>query len=367
MSEARAAWLRVIACMVVMVSGCTDGGLGVPAMVSPDLGAPDLARESGTGLRADDYVASYHESYCERMVRCERVDPEAAPRCEASVGAQSAAFYGSMVAPPACSFALGRTRIDEDAAARCLAEQAAIPCDRGDDRPEVCNRVFVGTVDDGAACSLDGECAAPLFCRQGHCAMPSLDLGEDCSDSARVHCKPGLHCAGVCVKISGLGEPCGRERCAAGLLCFRASGEAEGVCREQAGPGEACDQRARAGGLDCDEDVTPHVCVASAKLVPLGSACQIDPTQPIGTRSLCRRYARCLDGVCAPAPAVGEACTWHGDCPDGFCNPVSKVCALLGGPGDTCYPGFDYTCRLDIGCDDATGRCRTPAFLSCGP
>lgn len=202
-----------------------------------------------------------------------------------------------------------------------------------------------GTV--GSPCTWSTECAAGLFCGGSTCA-PLAALGESCSSSEG--CVSSAWCdlsQGQCRAPKAAGEGCSYfgPECAAPMSCY------EGKCAlgfEVAELGEVCDadhacawfsglackdgrcvRRAGLGEI-CDADgacLSELWCDASgrcARLPTLGEPC------PAGT---CRGDHVCDVGTCKAPRAIGAPCEFASDCESAYCTSsgpngdLPRVCA----------------------------------------
>ncbi len=221
---------------------------------------------------------------------------------------------------------------DPDAAADCLNEvqSADIVCEGGLDTP-ACGRVYVGTLEPGAACSADAECAKPevggaecdvfdevcVVSRRG-------DEGDACNRTCEDLDTGGWVCSGT---VSGDLPAFTDVECYIndGLSCQA------GVCVALSGPGEACSFDGDcAPGNRCDG---AGACVA---LLPLGAACQ--------SSDECNPEAHCAGSEsCEADRAEGEPCSADAECLGGACD--GNVC----GPDDALGGLADFSLALLCG------------------
>lgn len=236
------------------------------------------------------------------------------------------------------------------------------PCARDDDCPSDhdcgsrggCTRTCMPRVPPGSPCafwqspvcagSSEGEvfvCLAETWesvgeCRIGRAAGVASE-GEACGplsgdgDTLRmVGCSDGLACVPIedggtilprtCVGLGGIGEPCTRAGCAAGLHCERV-------------------------GATC----VPAMVIAP---VPIGAPCFED-----GVPSACfwQWGTTCVGGVCVAARGEGQPCQWG---PESFHETESAPASYCDA---TLYCDRDYICRpaLELG-----SACERTACLS---
>ncbi len=134
---------------------------------------------------------------------------------------------------------------------------------------------------EGDPCSAARPCGARSWCDTGVC-VPSRVPGETCS--AESDCPEGFGCAGTCVALPSVGQPCLDGRCWIG----RCSG---GTCV------------AASDGAPCDPTLSPRLpqCVgrcdfgtrACSPRLPLGASC--------ASAGDCVDGARCAAGTCVAA------------------------------------------------------------------
>lgn len=218
----------------------------------------------------------------------------------------------------------GTVEYDEAAAQACLDSIREASCsgflEEGFADEDACDRVFVGTIDDGNVCWIDEQCISGLCsatdctmaCCQGTCIAPPPEaaIGQDCASGQ--DCVSGAYCDfenGLCAAYRTQGAACpGGYECASGLDCIAA------VCQLSPGEGEACPDYQCAAPFACDIDS-----VTCQRLRGEGEACNPDA-------SIC---------------ALGLSC-----------NPGSNTCALPGGVGSPCDFGFlGFGCSGDAYCD----------------
>lgn len=238
--------------------------------------------------------------------------------------------------------------------------------------PRVCGQPH----ERGEPCGWDGECRLGLVCRshgegeQKLCSFRAR-LGEYCNDFV---CESGTSCdrdtnrcektnpklgdrctaqhdfcqgtswcqispdgvTGTCVTAVPAGSRCGSylegslPRCERGFDCSPLSS----TCEPPAGEGAPCDSFCGVG-LFC------HFQKKTCMRVPkLGEPCDM----------VCEGLLACVEGTCAPRPALCEPCAQTRACAIGaICDPVSLRCASRREPGEPC--GWDLDCRLGI-CDE---------------
>jgi hypothetical protein len=170
---------------------------------------------------------------------------------------------------------------------------------------------------------------------------PQREIGEECSSP--IECKPseagnvgcgstctlfepdtvGTRCTGTCVRGTGKSrcvfndlsmQPCYLDE---GLTCL------EGSCAAALPVGAPC-----SGELECSIDGACSVDGTCVDRAEVG-----EPCEPAFENS-CVAGARCASGVCEPGLALGESCSFDGDCAQEHCNEDTFICDL--GNDDVC-------------------------------
>jgi len=306
-----------------------DASTGADATPGPvTVDASDSTSDAGTdsGLRPDIYLDRFLAGSCAWFLRC-----------EPKIGAVA---FGQVLCHPIRRSALkasflslldsGAVSFDADTAARCLAMLDAAECNVADLDLALCDAAFVGQSGPGEACvtglaCAEGECVVGASC-PGSCV--AVAEGGACRRARE--CASGLACVGgVCAPPRVLGERCERRTdCASGLVCA-------GRCVAPPGLGEPCSRGV--GGDLCAADRT---CIdgACAAASALGEAC--DDSTP------CAPGGRCIEGVCVPTAVAGEPCVTGGCLALHAC--VGGVCQPMGTAGDACsdaLPCVEGACR----------------------
>jgi len=134
------------------------------------------------------------------------------------------------------SVAAGRSRYDGLAARNCVNALEGESCDpsAAASFDSICQKVFTGTIADGAACALDTECLPGSLCLGA--ATSAASCAGVCTHGATL-CNDDSHCmngqvrdhqaaslaSGSCVTpvaAGGAGQACGVDRvCNPGLVC----------------------------------------------------------------------------------------------------------------------------------------------------
>lgn len=242
--------------------------------------------------------------------------------------------------------------LDEERLQRCQTTFARAACAEVAASWEACAQPFAGTLAEGDACAVDGQCSSET-CRLGRCApRDECETKADCGTS--MFCVAGELGSSTCVPAPLEGEPCLLgARCAEDHWC----GD-DLRCRafRQVGTGEPCDRRRDR----CDEDnwCLEGLCVdlraLNDALRPLGHH-EAEPP-PCSCRNDNDGVA-CVDGADGPAclpvryAEVGERCDdnevrCRGLLRTTFCR--DGTCALAGGQGDSCVTSEE--CRDELRC-----------------
>ena len=270
----------------------------------------------------------------------------------------------------------GRVKYDGKKAQACFDAWAAQGCDIFSSRaPEICDQTLEGTVAEGGDCTLNMECAGPLFCRvdtacPGKCTarMPG---GSNCKDSDE--CQDGFTCDDTlkkCVVPAKKGEACqtGKPDCILGLFCQGATDTESGACKEISevlvnNDGDACGFETASwckDGLSCVvESWTQDGAQAKCKpKVNAGDTCGIGlPNQcPPDYQCDANPAGGTWEGKCAPMPTDGEPClTVEGlqQCANyHVCDTATKNCKAV--------QRLDGACSADNQCyseNCAGGKC----------
>ncbi|HYJ10383.1 MAG TPA: hypothetical protein VEX18_15270, partial [Polyangiaceae bacterium] len=249
----------------------------------------------------------------------------------------------------------GRVEYRAEKARACLDAIATLSCeaDLAIDA-DFCEGLFAGSLEPGADCTLDAECAGGMQCKVGTSCPgtcgPHAALGEACTEENR--CEPGLSClidaedGGTCILPTGSGESCTlRSSCSTFYTCLgldSSDPDSTGTCepRDALFSGKLDDPCAFAGarGVLCEPNL---VCQHGGAITgvcrePVGSgeACVMALPEPCPAGEYCRitsLEATPFVGMCSKSPAVGEACD---------------------NPG-----GFPVLCPVNAYCDEQTGLC----------
>ncbi|MDO8631913.1 MAG: hypothetical protein Q7R41_15615 [Phycisphaerales bacterium] len=207
-----------------------------------------------------------------------------------------------------------------------------------------CNRACVGGVNNGAACSSDGECP------DGSCPADPDPIRNYCKTSTGVcvecfsngDCTDGLYCTGqeTCDQTtgnptSGLCVDGTTVSCSPGQFC---SEYYQGICVECEQNGD-CDDDAYCTGVEtCNQ--TTHNCDDGADIACKSCSGGTRAGQPCPSSAECR--------VCSGGSNNLQPCTVDGNCPGGTC-PEGGTCT---GPSTFCNDTYDrcVQCNFDNDC-----------------
>lgn len=281
---------------------CSSDASGAPG---DDAAAPDVFATSCAALADAEHL---QQETCRGLALSEERVAELRTRRIAACKARSG-VAGAAVTP--------------EAVKACAAAREAEGCEGQPDAPPKACELPPGTLEEGAACTLDHQCASAT------CKRPIV--GEPGAAS--------LARCGTCAARVPLGRPClSSDLCAVGSVC------SNGDCTEivPAGEGGSCAVPATpcAPGLRCTADKT---------CVPYGA-----DGAPCAAENDCLPSLTCYRGVCGLAMQEGEPCGDVGQCAAGLgCNPETRTCApvVLAGTDEAC-DGLVILC--------AVGDCEVP-------
>ena len=225
----------------------------------------------------------------------------------------------------------------------------------------VCNQAFeparcVLPGEDGAACSVDDDCAWAHSC---------FTLSGECFDGSEGDpCQIDAECpnSGACISWVGfcadgsLQDPCEEGTCTYGLYCHLDVDGGGGTTCHDGIKGDPCKKTDDCNnGLECMEIDESFRCL---EMLPSGTECLSDPTAG---------WATCNDGlfcnaaleppICAKPGGNAEPCVVEEACAEGFlCLPDLNLCSD-GGPGAPCL--VDEFCADQLLCVEAVSSCQT--------
>jgi hypothetical protein len=269
----------------------------------------------------------------------------------------------------------GRVIFDAESVAQCLSDIRAQGCEVTNSRePESCQHALQGTVDVGANCVIDADCAGDAFCGSapGVAECPTvcnglLAEGGACERSDQ--CENGLVCAGgTCASPPTEGETCclaesdqscwdtAPAPCKRGLECTSDS-STQATCKKitdvrKAKEGETCEPPILMCEVNGDKSLACLAIDSSTGIcrekVEVGGTCQAaQPSQcPVG--QYCEAADLAIDGTCVDLPDRGEPCREEGK--SVRCAP-GLVCDLYSGDPE-CVPinSNGFACASDRGC-----------------
>jgi hypothetical protein len=257
----------------------------------------------------------------------------------------------------------GKVTYDGTKVDACVSALQAAGCDVLTRRlSTLCPAVIVGSAAEGAACTTNAECKAPLFCKKASCpgtCATLLSAGEDCKHDD--DCQDGLKCSTQtkkCVKPAADGATCEGPTgpsCASDHACKGGNNATPGTCIPvnqafAAAEGETCDPTTTtfcADGLACAlTGVVNNKTQFQCKARSTGSSCSIAYPEdcPNGQYCVVPDPKTSFTGTCTPLPAAGSACGKHVPSDltsnDQFCAPgtvcVQQTCHALQNLGEAC-------------------------------
>ena len=282
----------------------------------------------------------------------------------------------------------------------CLADITSCAADVFGEA-HACSFIFTGTRTDGQGCENDDDCVSgACIDGDGDCGTcePAVALGGDCTDKP---CAQGLTCddTETCVEILSSGDACtaASDHCDRGLVCTGAGAAAVCAAEVTFTVGSACVETCGGvlSGLACVEAVcvainvvgvgegcdgdgeTKDYCVDTASsnvcgnrnedgrgtclLLPSSGACIERYTGDDDNQGDCAGQHLCVDDVCVPYPAAGEACqfTCAGEL---VCDFESNVCVEAAALGESCET---RGCAGDLTCAFETEICAVREVRTC--
>lgn len=245
--------------------------------------------------------------------------------------------------------------------------QAASSCEDINDIN--CANPFTGTLEEGATCLTDDECALGLecsidgeVCASGTCQVATplrCYTDQDCEAVNGATCRVILSVLGgkLCeIPVAEEGESCDLLDCSAGLSCAFDDDTGARQCApgRSAALGEACDWDRITCDVDarCSFDPMSETRFSCQAPVALGDPCTVSIDSISGSNCVPNSY--CLginlnqnefEGVCTLEPQEGEACgpgearagaqNDEGYCPIPF-ECLNDTCVLLKRYGQSC-------------------------------
>jgi hypothetical protein len=336
---------------------------GVIMVVFVMLAACGEDSSGGPYIPIQMFDSAFHDAQCKHAVACGEF-PDQATCLKYSLTGTTGIFSSPQIEAAVLA---GKIYFDGARFASCVAFLAAETCDLTDadgrdPPPEICKRLFRGTVAAGGACAFDGECTSEvcnLACGQGTCCQGTCvgdtppapevlsSIGQSCQVNgcvAKSFCNPSKICTALKTASMACTSP---GECDYGLDCI---GTPTTTCRALPTLAQACpDGLCRDEGLHC----TGGACLEVG--LP-GATCAVN--------SDCSPYFRCDAGVtnrCIAYPAVGESCAQTFQCADSatvYCSQLSNMCTAVKAVGDACMNGIE--CGSGF-CDLTTHLCADDA------
>jgi hypothetical protein len=214
----------------------------------------------------------------------------------------------------------GKKTYDANQAGQCMHDLDAVVSDcslQSDSYPPACDKMLVGALAAGVACSNSGECQPGMSCESKVCTVMPKD-GQACLNH---QCADNLFCGNdtICHAHRSQGSACpeGNYACADNLFCDPKTT----TCQPHLGSGGDCSLASWAcsDGLYCS------------------TATKLCTPEPGGDASCADTRSSCTDGlycdssrVCQNEKGAGQACTdskecHSGDCVAGKCSQGSCV------------------------------------------
>jgi hypothetical protein len=289
----------------------------------------------GGSVPIDELGPRLEEALCGYLVRCGGAPDQAT--CRAAVDNRHYAGFQRLIE----AVRRRTTKYNSFLADECIEAYAADPCEIDTRIPEVCHRMFDGTLSNADSCEVSEECMNNGGCLRGcpanmccaaECrgAGPPIPIGQSCSSLASP-CSDDAFCnsAGICAPKPPLGSICEGQ----GLLC-----DASYTC-EPASPNSStrtC-QASSAEGATCDPEWLLPCKRVDNFCDPATLTCvkRRLPGQPCVGSFECASWAQCMNNVCVPKGTVGEACNdgtgptclLNLECNAGTCVlPVATIC-----------------------------------------
>jgi hypothetical protein len=273
----------------------------------------------GTPVPADQFVTRFVDAVCDSIGNCCQAAGFSYNReqCKTLGYIELGQEFEPNVPP--------NVKYDATAAGNCIqaAKNAALTCGAFDldDEPS-CAQIFNGTLQPGASCTADYECADSAtddaYCDQtvvdqpGVCVLESQlrgNAGDACGstctedpDGSGTSCtsgsgtgtgpascftNDGLYCDQTCKPLIAIGQACiDFESCVTGAFCN------QGTCAALPSAGQPCAQ-----GYLCADDVYCSTAGSCEPRKPEGASC-LDSTECVTDR--------CRDGLCAKDTIVSQ-------------------------------------------------------------
>lgn len=290
------------------------GSLALTAVLVPGCGGSSDGSGTAAPIPKEQLLDRMTSAVCDNIGPC--CSQQGYAHDPASCKQLLTQFYGQFVTP---LLSADGVQYDAAAAGACLKafQSVAASCAGEPDSP-ACDRVFVGTLAEGANCQLDEQCKAPqggsAYCDDGKCvAEPRGKLGDGCYGTCTT--------SGNSTSCSGGGASNGNATCYTndGVFC----GES-GNCEQLAGAGQSC------SGGGC---VAGHYCGNGTCTPQLGAGGDCG-----GSWEACNAQTYCNDeGKCAARQQNGADCQSSDECQSDYCDYAGS-----GGAGK-CAPDYFVT------------------------
>jgi hypothetical protein len=337
--------------------------------------------DTNTGIPLAELDRAYAQAACDSFVQCARTLGFTETYALFEAGADRCAdfFLADFENLPSELVASGHVTYDGVKAKACF-DKVATTCVAEDptELPE-CRDAFKGTLQTGAACAEDVECAGDAFCKQvtssacpGVCT-PRAALGAACDLETECTALTPALCdyeAKKCVAppaevVAQQDEFCGDKMeggvpvthvCAEGLGCLT-EGFGDGTCKPYVPANGDCSMnRLCAFGTQCQKDEAGLRCLPLEVVTTEGGACnETDENKLLGVCDIfsrmycsdegkcavetgeldtpCRDYCKeglyCENDKCLALKTEGSDCGWGGQCASGYCNDQTMKCEPL--------------------------------------
>jgi len=310
----------------------------------------DPKGNNNSNLTKEQFLAEvadrYPETYCDFIARCPQPDGEEwMVDREACMAVLGTVFLTEGLMEMEWALDNGATHSGANLDA-CMDAVEDLGCTDDLDAIEACNQVVVGTLEDGAECSSNFQCASG-FCNTEEVCPGTCDarlpLGSPCADGGE--CEYGLQCDwenDECIEPpapAAQGEACEwHDDCEYGLYCLVTDFETYvGACQPWLGEGDVCDGDGAMDnlcepGLACDPESGE---CAQVTVAGIGQTCNGETIQcDISEHAICIPQSETLY-QCIELPGTGEACL-DGECwPGNYCD-AEDLCRVAKEIGENC-------------------------------
>lgn len=297
--------MKRFANLVAAVSVCALGVLGGGCSGSDD---------GVTPVTLDKYPQEFANALCDTVAPCCKA--ASVPYVESTCKSAASDQWAQVIAQSSAA----HTTYDPDAAGRCIAaiKKVLASCtETPGDGTAVCDKVFLGTIAVGGACTTSKDCVSPAICARDF-NNPSLNAAGVCAapPSSAAHAHEGEACSGNCFTLSNSssvecenfgtsGGPTVAGSCyvSDGLFCNDTQ-----TCAKFAKIGETCSTGGCVDGAYCNAGVC---------------AAQIDSGSCAQAQDACSAKSYCDLGQCFAKKQDHFGCAQSEECASGICAPPS--------------------------------------------